>query len=516
MVELLHLEPGKHLLEPCAGSGLFIDRVLLCQPDTRIDAYEMNLLAIQDLQNKYDKSQQVNIIQADTLLDADLHFKSKMGGIYDFIIANPPYGAWQDYNKRILLKKLYQGIYVKETYTLFLYQALYLLKPGGRLVFIVPDTFLSLHMHKALRKHLFSDGCIEEISLFPSSFFPGVNFGYSNLCIISIRRTLSKEETANNEFIVKKGFSTVSELQNPAAKVSQRLVPQKSLLDNTDHSLFITSEPQDAEIITSSIMRISDIASCVTGFYSGNDKEFLRVLSRNVRNSKNYRSVDQNAIYSGSLLSLDGISDLQHFIPIVKGGAVRFYKPDQWFMDWSAKAVKHYKSNKKARFQNSEFYFKEGIALPMVSSLNVTASLLNGRLFDQSIVGIFPHESRFLYYLLAFFNTDICTKLLRAINPSANNSANYVKKLPFVMPSESELDQINHLVSAILQDVHKHNLFQEKMRLDLNKLFVKIYSNQDRLANNCESLHHTMTEYCVKHIEFPVVARETKRVNVAF
>jgi type I restriction-modification system DNA methylase subunit len=90
---------------------------------------------------------------------------------YDFIIANPPYGAWQDYEKRGKLKLIYPKLYIKETYSTFLFLCLSLLKEAGRLVFITPDTYLNLHTHTYLRKFILQNALVEEIAIFPSSFF---------------------------------------------------------------------------------------------------------------------------------------------------------------------------------------------------------------------------------------------------------------------------------------------------------------------------------------------------------
>src|SRR5205085_705559 len=101
----------------------------------------------------------------------------------------------------------------------------------------------------------------------------------------------------------------------------------------------------------------------------------------------------------------EGVKGSRCFIPIVKGGGTKFFKPDIWYMDWSVEAVSEYKINKKARFQNSQYYFKYGIGVPMISSSKITAALIENRLFDQSIVGIFPRDPKWIFYLLALFNS---------------------------------------------------------------------------------------------------------------
>ncbi|GAI76752.1 unnamed protein product [marine sediment metagenome] len=172
---------------------------------------------------------------------------------------------------------------------------------------------------------------------------------------------------------------------------------------------------------------------------------------------------------------LEGLKGTKHFIPIVKGGGIKYLKPNIWYMDWGTEAVKNYKMSKKARFQNAQYYFKYGIGIPMVSSSQITAALIENKLFDQSIVGIFPKAQKWVYYLLAFFNSPTCNKLIRTINPSANNPANYIKKIPFIPPSDNYLKEINKIVRRIIHILKDSKEYPKKYELVLNDLINKIY-----------------------------------------
>jgi hypothetical protein len=104
----------------------------------------------------------------------------------------------------------------------------------------------------------------------------------------------------------------------------------------------------------------------------------------------------------------------------------------------------------------------------MVSSSAITGALIDFRLFDQSIVGIFPksEHQHLLMYLLGFFNSKVCNNLIRTINASANNSSNYIKKLPIIIPSSNQLD----LVSIIVKDLYEKSKSSEVTVSDLQKL----------------------------------------------
>lgn len=482
MTQKLSVESGMRIFEPCAGDGVFIDALNSKIPKLSIDIYELNPKAVELLRNKYKSNNNIRIILGDTLTSQELILFSKANGIYDRIIANPPYGGWLDYEKRKNLKKLYPLLYVKETYTLFLYRCVQLLRDKGILTFIIPDTFLNLHMHIKLRKYLLKNTVIKEICLFPSSFFPGVNFGYSNLCIITLQKCIKENDCLNNEFRVITGLKNVGELGDLGEAIKNHhrvfLFKQGDVYQNIDHALFISKDPKITYFINNCSIRIGDIANCVTGFYSGNDKKYLHPISEKVKNARKYKVVDKSLVCNDYIYKeniLEGIKGNKLFIPIVKGGGIKYFKPDMWYMNWSAKTVKDYKNNKKARFQNVKYYFKYGIGIPMISSSQITAALIENKLFDQSIVGIFPKDKKWAYYLLAFFNSPTCNKLIRTINPSANNPANYIKKIPFISPSNTDLKKINKIIEEIICTLKSGKTYPKKYESTLNDLIGKIY-----------------------------------------
>jgi phospholipid N-methyltransferase len=479
MVGKLSLKQGDKIFEPCGGDGVFVEAILDRNKNANIDVCELNDAAFNSLQSKFTNFSTTNIRQCDTLLDNDLIFHSHFGGVYDKIIANPPYGAWQDYEKRNKLRKAFPDMYAKETYTLFLYRCIELLKEGGILSFIIPDTFLNLHTHKSIRKHILTKTKILELVLFPSSFFPGVNFGYANLSIITLQKCDDKKKCLNNSFKIINGFANVEQLTDTKNnKLNELFLVQENVFENPDHAFFIANNPKVLDAINTIKLKISDIAHCVTGFYSGDDKRFLQVLSPDLKNGKNYDLVDLDTInkgYENSLDILNGIEGERYFIPVVKGGNTKYLKPEGWFMNWSKEAVRHYRTDKKARFQNSRYYFKFGIGVPMISSSSITASLIENKLFDQSIVGIFPKDKKLTCYLLAFFNSPACNQLIRTINPSANNPANYIKKIPFIMPDEEALKNITNKIEQIIISIKETGGFDEMVEKQVNDFFKSIY-----------------------------------------
>ncbi len=475
MVSRLGLDDGDNILEPCAGDGVFIEKILntTSKRNFGIEALDLNPKAIQGLNRKF-RNENVKIRQADTLLDPALDLFSRKGGYYTKIIGNPPYGAWLEKDKRDILKKLYGG-YVKETYTLFLQRCLDLLKENGRLVFIVPDTFLALHLHKGTREKILRNAKVEEILLLPSKFFPGVNFGYSNLCIISLVKTKNNADNKIKLVFVKNNVKDLYAISigDYSSAVSTESIPQRQVFDSISHSFFVGGDTKVREIVNNAELTLGKLADCVTGFYSGDNKKFLIPKDKKVKGSKDYTTTgdseaDYNFLNNKDLLN--GLAKNKRYIPIVKGGD-RLIKNTEWFVRWDTKTVQFYKTDEKARFQNSRYYFREGIGVPMVRSSKAKAFLLQRRLFDQSVVGVFPKDKKHLNYLLAFLNSDVCSRLLKAINHTANNSANYLKKLPVIVDNNS-IQEVNSIIVKFWKTKNENEAINQ-----INRVFNRIYKS---------------------------------------
>ena len=101
---------------------------------------------------------------------------------------------------------------------------------------------------------------------------------------------------------------------------------------------------------------------------------------------------------------------------------------------------------------------------------------MNNRVFDQSIVGIFPREKKYFFYILTIMNSDIVCDIIHMINPTANNSSNYVKQIPFVKPSDKELLEINQLVEQAINYAESQNgTALDSVSSQLNEIINDIY-----------------------------------------
>ncbi len=488
MVARLEASVDDSIWEPCSGGGDLIDGVLSAIPDADIRASEIDEDVVASLHHKYCDQDSVCVHHEDALdVGGNSLFDERIS--FTRIIANPPYGAYQTPERRRQLQRQFGSLYVRETYGVILYHALSLLKEHGRLVFIVPDTFLWLTRHETLRRKLVSQSTVEEIALFPSKFFPNINFGYSGLCIIS----LQKSDPSPDHLIkilndLPDANALLGCVGNPDKNwpCSITSIPQCEIATRQHAEIILHNNGNGISLNERASTTLGECAEIRTGFYSGNDRRWVRKQHDSVPRSKAYQRVEEDNVATITP-ALYGIDGPRCFIPIVKGGAVPFIKPTSWFVDWSCDAIAAYtrKGKNPARFQNSGFYFRDGVGVPMVASGRITGALLENRLFDQGIVGIFPHDKSLKLFLLGFFNSSIATELIRQINPTANNSANYIKRIPLVIPTQNELRNVEPLVELAIKQARTDGIVCEGVQKEIDEFYTHLWCSADKLANNC-------------------------------
>jgi hypothetical protein len=447
MLQLLGNVQNLSLLEPCAGEGAFLTDLIGIPAS--IDAIDIDERHVQFLGKHFPAW--VKPIHADFIdyfVSGQLFHPIEIKRSYDAVICNPPYGLSfaLDYRKRI--KKQYPDYYVRESYSLFMLFALACLRTGGRYVFIVPDTFLTSHNHTPLRKFLAKEAYPTHLIQFASNRFESVNFGYGNLCIIAgIKQPLEAQHNVQwVDATTYKGHLSLDLFTKSKPTTGSYLL--QHFIEGWIHPL-----RKAATELAVPTVKLGEIAECRTGIYSGDNKRFYGYDSIGLsKRSLNGHPINWNTQVRLDELSneekLLGIAGVQHYVPLVRGGHHEPLANTAWAVDWSREAVSFYARDKKARLQNAAFYFRKGLAVPMVTSGRLSASLLENAIFDQGVVGVFPEKEELLDFLLVYLNSDFVANTVKSIiNPGANNSANYIKKIPVPTLNLQELEEAQSIVS---------------------------------------------------------------------
>ena len=156
------------ILDPCAGLGVF-ERAL-CSVDpvfaakARFTLWEKDPGLARDLSGICERlAIQHSVTSKDFVIEHD------WAEAYDAIIANPPYYKHhyvQDKEDiRAVISSNTGAPFSVQTniYCWFLIKSLALLKPGGRLAFIIPTEFLNANYGRLVKKHLVESGVLRHI-----------------------------------------------------------------------------------------------------------------------------------------------------------------------------------------------------------------------------------------------------------------------------------------------------------------------------------------------------------------
>lgn len=110
-------------------------------------------------------------VKLDTALDYESGYNS---GGFDVVIGNPPYGATFSEEELVYFKKHFKtSVWRGESYLLFIEKGLNLIKSGGELGYIIPDTLLNLGFTASSRKYILQNSSLSEVILLPSNVFSG-------------------------------------------------------------------------------------------------------------------------------------------------------------------------------------------------------------------------------------------------------------------------------------------------------------------------------------------------------
>lgn len=426
MQHLLGNVDGQRVLEPAVGTGALLNG--LTGTPMRIDCFDVSEKSLEIAKKRLPNW--ANYFHADFLdffVRSETNLISKGDEGYDSVIANPPYGLKMSPHYRKQIKQKFSDVYARESYGLFLYFSLRLLKPHGRYVFIIPDTFLHSVYHRPLRRTLMQEGGITHIIQFDSSNFETVNYGYAGMCILAGNKRPQKPEDQVKWIR--------GRLPKPDALVSTQSSISGSKLIQMTHDGWTSNVAENGDLWQFDHTLLGSIAECRTGIYSGDNGRWCGYDSKLDRVRGAGHPIDwENEVVSAEPSPEEkaaGINQAPFYVPLVKGGHKGAFENPRWAINWSKSALTFYSNDRRARLQNSRFYFCKGLAIPMVTSGRLSASLIEGAVFDQGVVGVFPKEIKMIDFLLIYFNSKFVSEVVKAsLNPSANNSANYIKRIP--------------------------------------------------------------------------------------
>jgi adenine-specific DNA-methyltransferase len=157
----------KDILEPSFGTGQFIDvitdLVKLKKGKTSISGVELYDELYKLVKSKYNKQKNITLFNSDFL-----NWKTEK--LYDLIVGNPPYFELTiTKEQKEEFKEIVSGRV--NIYSLFIYKCINILKPDGKLIFVIPTSLLSSKYFEKLRYYIHKTCVIEDIIILGSKDF---------------------------------------------------------------------------------------------------------------------------------------------------------------------------------------------------------------------------------------------------------------------------------------------------------------------------------------------------------
>ena len=328
MAQLLGNVDGLNILEPSVGNGALLSG--LNGTPQRVDAIDVDPMVLAHTKQRF---QTLNIYThhadfIDISTNDGLFGKSaKMPATFDAVISNPPFGLYFSAEYRRKLKSILPGMYVRESYGLFLIFSIMKLSRGGRYVFLLPDTFLTSKNHASLRHFLIEKTSLSNIIRFPSKRFETVNFGYGNLCIISGTK---KPPTDEGNLLWTEAFSASEPLISLDSKPTSSF-SLKDLHNNVDTGW--RSSMSDTRSDLKDWTTLGQIADCKTGIYTGDNERFIGFDPRRISKRLNGHAIEWNVVHCGQLTTdekAQGLSGEANYVQLIRGGHRAFNEASAW------------------------------------------------------------------------------------------------------------------------------------------------------------------------------------------
>jgi type I restriction-modification system DNA methylase subunit len=205
------LQPAK-VLDPCIGQNVFLANLCEIAPELTVEGVELDAGLIQQKTQAF-YAHPGRKLHLGNFFDYAQSHKPDL----DFIITNPPYVRHEkmtDENDKQAIQGLFRDKDYKvpgksNLYVYFLLKSIDLLKPGGKLVAIVYDSWLYSSYGESLKTTLSSLGSIESIIHFQRKAFTNVHVGTT---IIEFKKGI--EQSRQVRFATHSDASSVNQLSD--------------------------------------------------------------------------------------------------------------------------------------------------------------------------------------------------------------------------------------------------------------------------------------------------------------
>lgn len=427
---------------------------------------------------------------------------------YDIVITNPPYMGGSGMSTQLsgYVKKHYPDT-KSDMFSCFIEKGFLMSKTSGYLSMITMESWMFLSSFEKMRKKIIDTRNIVNMVHMPylgkGGTSLGINFGtaaviFQNRKINSYNAQydyICYYETDENgvPFV----FPTINERYKTATTENFSKIPGSPIaywVSESVMAIFDNSVP------------LENISYSFQGMITGNNDYFLRLwhelsLGKINLSVRNQNKEDFNNIW----------------VPYNKGGSYRkWYGNNEYLLRW----IEHGKTLTRARTENKNYYFQEGVTWSFLTSGNFSCRYFDeGFLWDVAGSSIFAIKEEEIEYICGLMNSKISQLVFDIINPTLNYQVMNIIALPYlkhennktlvmlakkcIQISKIDWDSfenswdferhpfLNNLSVQAAFDNWQNNCDERFYQLkaneeELNRIFIEIYGLEDELTPEVE------------------------------
>lgn len=398
--------PENTFLDPCCGTGQFLLSFadITENPENiygiDIDPVAVNVAKINLMIKFPDIDFNPKIFCSDTLLDFNesiLFDKKNIFSEFDCIATNPPWGSHFNKNELKNFEYFYPEILSGESFSYFLVKSLRMLREGGHLSFVLPESIMNVKIHSDIRKYILTNYHISRIEQ-KRNIFKNVS---SPAVVIDIINIKSSDDV---EIINKKENFKIS---------------HDRFRNNNNHILDINIDTADEEIL-------SKIYSIQHRTLKRNAEWALGIVTGN------------NPVY------IKDIKDRWNE-PVIKGKDIQSFKisPPDTFIKFEPKKLQQ---TAEERF----YRCSEKLIYKFISNRLIFACDRDQRLTLNSANILIPHlEGVDIRIIMALFNSELYQYIFQKKFSSVKVLKSHLEELPVPVMKDSQYQSILKMVEDI-------------------------------------------------------------------
>lgn len=354
---------------------------------------------------------------------------------FDAVVANPPYMGRRGMNTLMkeFIRKYYENS-VWDAFAAFIERVSSLTKSGGSHALVTMQSWMFLSSFEDLRLNYLRNQCLLSMIHLGSGAFGSISgdvvqttaFATMNTGIENYRPTfvdlVQGEEECKKDRILNKRLVHQELLQRdflriPAAPIAYWLSPAFVKAFSIGKTL--------REYCVSESLNIT-----------GDNDRFLRY----------WWEVSFSLFGRG-----------KKWLPYAKGGSFRrWYGNMDYTINWSSDAIEHYRSNNVARLIPERLWYRPGVTWSKVTSGSPGFRLLPpDSTYDVGGSSVVVDDPDDRTYLLAFLNSRVAERLIRALNTTVNIQVGNILDLPVQVTASERpriLRNVNDLLSILRKD----------------------------------------------------------------